>query len=116
VLAYLNSALPLQQIILNTVIVWGYFALQESSSAQATLGKRALGVRVSRLDGGRLDFAKASLRAWPMFLPSAAWLLGYGMGSLVGLAAFVACVTVAFSSRKQGLHDMMAGSLVLKAR
>jgi uncharacterized RDD family membrane protein YckC len=116
VLAYLNSALPMQQIILNTVIVWGYFALQESSSAQATLGKRALGIRVYGLDGGRLDFAKASLRAWPMFLPNAAWLLGYGMASLVGLAAFVACVTVAFSSRKQGLHDMMAGALVLKGR
>lgn len=116
VLAYANSAMPLQQVILYTVIVWGYFALQESSSAQATLGKRALGIRVSSLDGARLDFAKASLRAWPMFLPNAAWILGASMASLVGLVAFVACLTVAFSGRKQGLHDMMAGALVLKTR
>lgn len=114
VLAYLNSAMPLQQIFLYTVIVWGYFALQESSAAQATLGKRALGIRVCTLDGARLDFAKASLRAWPMFLPNAAWFLGYGMASLVGFVAFVACITVAFSSRKQGIHDMMARALVVR--
>lgn len=114
VLHYLNSAMPMQQIILYTVIVWGYFALQESSAAQATIGKRALGLRVSTCAGTRLDFAKASLRAWPMFLPNTAWLLGSGMASLASLVALVACLTVAFSSRKQGVHDMMADALVVK--
>ena len=115
-LAYLNAAMPLQQIILSTVLVWAYFAFQESSAAQATLGKRALGIRVSSADGARLDLVKASLRAWPVFLPNAAWLLGFGLAMVVSLAALVACLTVAFSSRKQGIHDMMAGALVTKVR
>lgn len=114
VLAYVNAAMPLQQIILSTVLVWAYFAFQESSAAQATLGKRALGIRVSTVDGARLDLAKASLRAWPIFLPNAAWLAGYGLAMLVGLAALVACLTVAFSSRKQGIHDMMAGAVLTR--
>lgn len=114
VMAYLNAAMPLQQVILSTVLVWAYFAFQESSAAQATLGKRALGIRVSTIDGARLDLVKASLRAWPIFLPNAAWLVGYGLSMLVGLAAFVACLTVAFSSRKQGIHDMMAGAVLTR--
>lgn len=114
VMAYLNSAMPIQQIILSTVLVWAYFAFQESSAAQATLGKRALGIKVSSVDGARLDLVKASLRAWPVFLPNAAWLLGYGLAMLVSLAALVACLTVAFSSRKQGLHDMMAGAVLTR--
>lgn len=114
VVAYLNAAMPVQQIILSTVLVWAYFAFQESSPAQATLGKRALGIQVSSVDGARLDLVKASLRAWPIFLPNAAWLLGYGLAMLVSLAAFAACLTVAFSSRKQGLHDMMAGAVLTR--
>ena len=114
VVAYMNAAMPLQQIILSTVLVWAYFAFQESSSAQATLGKRALGIRVSTVDGARLDLVKASLRAWPIFLPNAAWLVGYGLSMLIGLAALVACLTVAFSSRKQGIHDMMAGAILTR--
>lgn len=111
---YVNAAMPAQQIILATVLAWGYFALQESSAAQATLGKRALGLRVAGADGTRLNFAKASLRAWPIFVPNAAWLLGSAVGMLVGLLALVAVVTVAFTSRKQGLHDMMAGAVVVR--
>lgn len=114
VLAYLNAAMPMQQIILSTALVWAYFAFQESSAAQATLGKRALGLRVSTVDGARLDLAKASLRAWPIFLPNATWLLGSGVAMVVGLAAVVACIAVAFSSRKQGLHDKMAGAVVTR--
>ena len=31
-----------------------------------------------------------------------------------GIAAFVACVVVAFTPMKQGLHDMIASTLVVK--
>ncbi|MCF8531700.1 MAG: RDD family protein [Reyranella sp.] len=115
VLDYVNAAMPIQQIILSTVLIWAYYAFQESSAAQATLGKRALGIRVSATDGTRLDLAKASLRAWPIFLPNAAWLVSSGLAMLVGLVALVACLTVAFSSRKQGIHDMMAGAVLTKS-
>jgi uncharacterized RDD family membrane protein YckC len=114
VMAYLDAVMPVQQIILSTALVWAYFAFQESSPAQATLGKRALGIQVSSVDGARLDLVKASLRAWPVFLPNAAWLAGYGLAMLISLAALVACLTVAFSGRKQGLHDMMAGAVLTR--
>jgi uncharacterized RDD family membrane protein YckC len=112
--AAVRAAAPIQQIIFSTVLFWAYFAFQESSPAQATLGKRALGIRVSTVDGARLDLAKASLRAWPIFLPNASWLLGPGIATLVTFAAIIACLTVAFSSRKQGLHDMMAGAVLTR--
>jgi uncharacterized RDD family membrane protein YckC len=101
-------------LIADAVIAWAYFALQESSAAQATIGKRLLGIRVSTEDGGRLSLAAASLRAWPLYLPNIAWLMGSWLGGLVSLAAFAACICVAFSSRKQGLHDRMAGAVLTR--
>jgi uncharacterized RDD family membrane protein YckC len=112
--AAVQAAAPVQQIIFSAALCWVYFAFQEASAAQATLGKRALGLRVSTVDGGRLDLAKATLRTWPIYLPSAALLLGTGVAWLVYLVAFIACVAVAFSSRKQGIHDRMAGAVVTR--
>ena len=109
-----QAAAPVQQIIFSAVLCWAYFAFQESSAAQATLGKRALGLRVSTAEGGRLDLAKASLRTWPIYLPWAALLLGTGVASLVYFVAILACLAVAFSSRKQGIHDRMAGTIVTR--
>src|SRR5262245_47857757 len=43
-------------------LVYLYFAAFESSAAQATPGKRALGVRIGNLDGERLGFVHALLR------------------------------------------------------
>src|SRR5437870_2731225 len=41
---------------------WLYFALMESSSSQATLGKMALGIRVTDVNGQRLTFGRATGR------------------------------------------------------
>ena len=113
-LEYANSLVSPRQVIVYALIVWVYFAFQESSSAQATLGKRMLGIRVSSENGERLSLLTASLRAWPVYLPSLAALAGTGFSSLVGLIAFVSCIAVAFSARKQGLHDKMAGAVLTR--
>src|SRR6201991_3707019 len=52
---YANSLISPRQVIVYALIVWAYFAFQESSSAQATLGKRMMGIRVSTENGGRLS-------------------------------------------------------------
>ena len=109
---YANSLISPRQVVVYALIVWAYFAFQESSSAQATLGKRMMGIRVSTENGARLSLLTASLRAWPIYLPSVAALAGTGISSLVGLIAFISCVAVAFSARKQGLHDKMAGAVL----
>lgn len=117
VLAYINSLVPPGQAIAYGVLTWAYFVLQETSAAQATVGKRLLGIRVSTEDGGRLSLAAASVRTWPMYLPTLAWLAGpagLSLSSLVSLLAFIACVAVAFSARKQGLHDKMAGAFLTR--
>lgn len=116
-LEYIASLMPPGKVIAYAVLIWAYFVLQETSSAQATVGKRLLGIRVSTEDGGRLSIAAASVRAWPMYLPTVALLAGLAgtaISSLIGLLGLVACLAVAFSARKQGLHDKMAGAFLTR--
>jgi len=85
---------------ISTVVSWLYSALMESSAKQATLGKMALGIRVTDLDGNRIGFGKATGRYFAKIL--SALILGIGF------------LMVAFTERKQGLHDMLAGTLVVR--
>lgn len=114
IIEYANSLVSPRQLIVYAAVVWAYFAFQESSPAQATLGKRMMGIRVSRENGERLNLLGATLRTWPIYLPSVAALAGSGFSSLVGLIAFISCIAVAFSARKQGLHDKMAGAVLTR--
>ena len=90
-----------------------YTAAQESGPAQATIGKRMLGLRVTGLDGGRISPPTAILRCWPLWLPGLVSMV-VGLNFLVGAAAIAACIAVAFTRRKQGLHDMLARCLVVR--
>ncbi|HEC84255.1 MAG: RDD family protein [Candidatus Parabeggiatoa sp. nov. 2] len=86
--------------LLSIVINWLYFTLLESSSWQATLGKKALGIKVTDEQGNRIGFGRANGRYWSKIL--SALILGIGF------------LMVAFTQRKQGLHDIIAGTLVIK--
>lgn len=79
-----------------------YFVLMESSSKQATLGKMAVGIIVTDTDGNRITWLRALGR--------------YFAKILSGLILFVGYIMVAFTERKQGLHDMIASTLVLKGK
>lgn len=94
-------------IILALIGHWIYWALMESSSWQATLGKKALGLYVTDLEGNRVSFGKASGRYWAGRGPALVPLLG-------GLYYLVDCICAGFTERKQALHDMIAGCLVLR--
>jgi len=85
--------------IVSFVTSWLYFALLESSSWQATVGKKVCGLRVTDLNGYRISFAKATGRYFGKILS--------------GLILFIGFVMIAFSERSQGLHDQLAGTLVL---
>lgn len=85
---------------LSTLLSWLYYSLQECSPHQATLGKRAVGIRVVDLEGQRISFARATGRYFGKILSA----LFFGIGFLM----------VAFTGKKQGLHDMLAGTLVVK--
>ncbi|HET9671891.1 MAG TPA: RDD family protein [Actinomycetota bacterium] len=89
---------PLYPVV--TVAQWLYFALMESSSRQATVGKMALGIRVTDVDGRRVSFGRATGRYFAKFL--SALILGIGF------------LMAAFTEKKQALHDMIAGTLVVR--
>jgi uncharacterized RDD family membrane protein YckC len=92
-----------------TLVQWLYFAYLESSEKQATLGKQAMGLIVTDLDGNRLTFVKASIRHFARILPT---LIPF-IGSIYTLADYL-CQP--FTEKKQTLHDMVAGALVLKTK
>jgi uncharacterized RDD family membrane protein YckC len=79
-------------LLMVTVPFTLYFALCESSAMQASLGKRTLGLVVSRETGGRLSFGSALLRNAVKFTPwefghTAAWQSVFAGGA--GFPAWV---------------------------
>ena len=86
-------------ILFACVAGWLYSALMESSANQGTLGKMALGLRVTDLEGRRISFGKATGRYFAKFLSGMTLSIGY--------------IMAAFTAKKQALHDFVAGTLVL---
>jgi len=82
------------------ILVWLYFALMESSTRQATIGKRALGIKVCTTDGQRISFGRATGRFFGRWLSSLLLYIGYLMA--------------AFTRRRQALHDLIADTLVVR--
>lgn len=89
------------------VVQWLYYAYFESSEKQATLGKQAMSLIVTDLNGDRLTFGKASIRHFARLLPAFIPFIG-------SLYSFADYLCQPFTEKKQTLHDMMAGALVLK--
>ena len=86
--------------IISALIQWLYFSLMESSVWQATLGKKALGLTVTDLEGRRISFGRATGRYFAKILSTLTIGIGYLMAG--------------FTAKKQALHDMIAGTLVLR--
>ena len=86
-------------LLFSLVIMWIYYSVFESSKKQATLGKMAVGIKVTDLHGNRIGFGRASGRYFGKFISAMIIGIGYLMA--------------AFTNKKQGLHDMMAGCLVV---
>jgi len=76
-----------------------YYVSLESSSTQATLGKMAVGIKVTDDAGRRLGRGRA-LGRW------ASHVLCY-------LTIYIGYFMAGFTDRKRGLHDMVAGTLVV---
>lgn len=92
-------------MLLVVAIGFIYYTLMESSPLQATLGKLAVGIRVTDMDGRRLSMGRSAGR-------NAVRLLNM----VTGIIPFIAYLAVAWTQRKQGLHDLLAKALVLNGR
>lgn len=90
------------QNLIIIVVGFLYFALLESSQWQGTVGKKAVGLIVTDMNGNRLTFGRSSARYWSKVVS--------------GLSCYVGFIMAGFTDKKQGLHDMIAGCLVLKGK
>ncbi|AKQ47380.1 hypothetical protein TH63_00150 [Rufibacter radiotolerans] len=87
---------------LTSLINLLYKSILESSSWQATIGKKALNLKVTDEQGHRISFLRSLGRTLATFISAFILFIGY--------------IMAAFSSRKQALHDKIASTLVVKTR
>ena len=80
---------------------WPYYMFLEASAWQATVGKRALGIRVEDVEGGRATRVQTSVRFFLRLV--SALTLGIG---------FLVC---GFTRRRQTLHDVAANCVVTRS-
>ena len=83
------------------VITWLYFALMESGSRQATFGKRFAGIIVTDMYGQRISFWQGLGRYFIRYI-------SFGL-------FFVGLFLIFFTEKRQSLHDLVTGTLVVKA-
>lgn len=79
---------------------WLYFSIMESSKAQATIGKMALSLKVTDMEGNRISFGRATGRFFGKFISEIILMIGFMMAG--------------WTEKKQALHDMMADTLVIR--
>ena len=81
-------------------LVWlPYYVLFTASPWQATPGKRAFGIKVTDLSGARIGYGRSTVRYLATFLSAFALTAGYLM--------------VLFTPKRQALHDLLAGTVVV---
>jgi uncharacterized RDD family membrane protein YckC len=87
-------------IIMSIVVGWLYFSLMEASKHQGTLGKMALGLKVTDMEGNQVSFGRATGRYFGKIISGMIFMIGYILAGL--------------TEKKQALHDMIANCLVIK--
>jgi len=85
--------------VLFIVVPWLYFAGFECSRGMATPGKTLLRIVVTDKEGNRISFARATLRHFAKFIST--------------LIIFIGFIMIGFTKKRQGLHDKIAGCIVL---
>lgn len=101
IVAMMGGLTPSAQVLIGAWALYYYFALE--SGAGQTLGKRLLGIRVVREDGGPADMRRVALRTILRVVD------GFG-AYLVGLI-----VMLITGERRQRLGDLAAGTVVASA-
>ncbi|NRA29086.1 MAG: RDD family protein [Parvularculaceae bacterium] len=96
ILFVLPVLIPIAPLLVDA----GYSIFMESSPTQGTVGKMICRLKVADLAGKRITPGKAGLR--------------YVGKYVSGLIMFLGYILVFFTSKKQALHDLMAGTVVLK--
>lgn len=91
---------PAIDAFISNVIGLIYYVVMESSKYQATLGKMLFGLQVVDIHGNRLSLARAAGRNFGKIISFVLLYFGFFMAG--------------WTRQKQGLHDKMAGCLVVR--
>ena len=94
--------IPIIGWIFSFFVSWLYFAIQQSSSKQATLGMRALDIKITDEKHGKISFWRASGNYFVVYFS--------------GLLIFIGFLMIAFTKRKQGLHNIISRTLCIRAK
>ena len=82
------------------VVGWLYASILESSKKQATWGKQMMKIKVTDLNGEKISYTRAVFR---------------DLGKLLsGIIIFLGFFMMTWTKKKQTLHDLMSGCLVIK--
>ncbi len=85
---------------LSLILGLGYYSLMESSPRQATVGKIVMGLTVADEQGNRISFQRAAMRYLAKYLSATIFMIGF--------------IMVAFTEKKQGLHDKLVNTVVVR--
>jgi uncharacterized RDD family membrane protein YckC len=99
-----NSGMVVRGGLVGLVLGVLYFGYMWSRDGQ-TLGYMAMGLRLVRASGGSVPFTVAVLR----------YVVIYLSFLLCALPAIVSAFMIGMSQQKQGIHDAMVGTLVVRA-
>ena len=104
--------------LIQAIIVVAYYVILTVAFG-ATLGKMAMGMKVVDRDGNKAGVGPVLIReviarALGALLAS---VVGAGIGEAIGLAVgIIIVIMILFDERRQGLHDKIGGTFVVKAR
>jgi uncharacterized RDD family membrane protein YckC/Tfp pilus assembly protein PilE len=98
---YLLDNRRLFSAALALILGWLYFAGLEGSRLQGTPGQRIMGIKVTNKAGAHVSLWRASARLIVKPVSVSFFMVGYGMAL--------------FTAKRQTLHDLIAGCLVVKA-
>jgi uncharacterized RDD family membrane protein YckC len=84
--------------IIFVLTLWIYFAYQESSTLKGTVGKQALNLIVTDLNGNQISFKQATKR--------------FIMKIFTAILLFMGFLLIFMTSKKQAFHDLFAKTVV----
>jgi uncharacterized RDD family membrane protein YckC len=84
--------------VLFFLTLWIYSASQESSTRKGTVGKQAMNLIVTDLNGNKISFVQATKR--------------FIVKVLSAIPLFAGFLSIIFTSKKQAFHDIVAKTLV----
>ena len=94
--------IPIIGWIFSLFASWLYYAIQHSSSKQATLGMRALDIKITDEKLTKITFWRASGN---YFVTYFSYLL-----------LFIGFIMIAFTQRKQGLHNFISRTVCIRKK